>query len=121
MAVSCDRLPNMDSAKHHQVIQQILSPTLNTNEKDEILNDLGLNGLPSREHVHREIEEKLLLPQETLPSHWLPSYQVYDCTQAYRLNFTFVVGIGTRVYRYLRCLLLPPRHRLRACLLFELD
>ncbi|KAJ7897302.1 antiviral helicase [Mycena olivaceomarginata] len=67
----------MDSAKHHQVIQQILSPTLNTNEKDEILNDLGLNGLPSREHVHREIEEKLLLPQETLPSHWLPSYQVH--------------------------------------------
>ncbi|KAJ7794574.1 hypothetical protein B0H14DRAFT_3159045 [Mycena olivaceomarginata] len=41
----------MDSAKHHQVIQQILSPTLNANEKDEILNDLGLNGLPSREHA----------------------------------------------------------------------
>ncbi|KAJ7269314.1 antiviral helicase [Mycena haematopus] len=67
----------MDAAKHHELIQQILSPTLTSNEKDKILNDLGLNGLPSREQVHREIEEKLLLPQETLPSHWLPSYQVH--------------------------------------------
>ncbi|KAJ6520244.1 ATP-dependent RNA helicase [Mycena sanguinolenta] len=67
----------MDAAKHHELIQQILSPTLNSSEKDKILNDLGLDGLPSREQVHREMEEKLLLPQETLPSHWLPSYQVH--------------------------------------------
>ncbi|KAF8204296.1 ATP-dependent RNA helicase [Mycena galopus ATCC 62051] len=67
----------MDAAKQHQLIQQILSPTLNANEKDKILNDLGLGGLPSPEQVHREIEQKLLLPQETLPSHWLPSYQVH--------------------------------------------
>jgi antiviral helicase SKI2 len=67
----------MDAARHHELIQQILFP--DAVDKDKILNDLGLDGLPSREQVHREIEEKLLLPQETLPLHWLPSYQVYDC------------------------------------------
>ncbi|KAJ7116795.1 antiviral helicase [Mycena crocata] len=64
----------MDVSRHRQLIQHILS---GTDDKDDILRDLGLDALPSREHVHREIEEKLLLPQETLPSHWLPSYQVH--------------------------------------------
>jgi antiviral helicase SKI2 len=44
---------------------------------EKLLKELGLAGLPSRERVHREIEEKLLLPQERLPDHWLPTYQMY--------------------------------------------
>ncbi|KAJ7150328.1 ATP-dependent RNA helicase [Mycena filopes] len=63
----------MDVAKQQDLIDSLLAST----SKDALLNDLGLGGLPSRERVHREIEEKLLLPQETLPAHWLPSYQVH--------------------------------------------
>ena len=37
---------------------------------------LGLDGIPTRERVHREIEERLLLPKERLPDDWLPSYQM---------------------------------------------
>ncbi|KAI0323105.1 antiviral helicase [Amylostereum chailletii] len=37
---------------------------------------LGLDGIPSREQIHREIEQRLLLPKERLPDDWLPSYQV---------------------------------------------
>ncbi|KAJ7109788.1 antiviral helicase [Mycena epipterygia] len=67
----------MDGSRHQELIRQILSATLDSVDRDKILEDLGLDGLPSSEHVHREIEAKLLLPQETLPSHWLPSYQVH--------------------------------------------
>ncbi|KAJ7508688.1 ATP-dependent RNA helicase [Mycena galericulata] len=56
-----------------ELIHQIISPT----SDNALLKDLGLDGFPSRELLHREIEEKLLLPQETLPAHWLPSYQVH--------------------------------------------
>ncbi|KAJ7687413.1 translation repressor [Mycena rosella] len=67
----------MDGPKHQELIHQILFPVSSSADKDSILKDLGLDGLPSPGQVHREIEEKLLLPQETLPSHWLPSYQVH--------------------------------------------
>ncbi|KAJ7750230.1 antiviral helicase [Mycena metata] len=63
----------MDIPKQQELIESIIGPA----SRDGILNDLGLVGLPSRQHVHREIEEKLLLPQEALPEHWLPSYQVH--------------------------------------------
>ncbi|KAK7063867.1 ATP-dependent RNA helicase [Favolaschia claudopus] len=65
----------MDAARHRELIEQIASP--NASNREQILKRLGLDGIPSRERVHQEIEEKLLLPQETLPSHWLPSYQVH--------------------------------------------
>jgi hypothetical protein len=45
-----------------------------------LLESLGLGGLPSREQVHREIEEKLLLPNEKLPDHLLTTYQMYENT-----------------------------------------
>ncbi|KAJ7292904.1 ATP-dependent RNA helicase [Mycena rebaudengoi] len=67
----------MDSSRHHKLIHQILAPSLSPDDKKNILKALGLEGLPSRDHVHREIEEQLLLPQERLPHHWLPSYQVH--------------------------------------------
>jgi antiviral helicase SKI2 len=64
----------MNAENHTALIQQIVNPS--SANATTILEDLGLAGLPSREQVHREIEEKLLLPQEKLPDHWLPSYQM---------------------------------------------
>jgi antiviral helicase SKI2 len=64
----------MDQEKHRRLIQQILCPT--SDQAPRLLEDLELSGLPSREQVHREIEEKLLLPRERLPDHWLPTYQM---------------------------------------------
>ncbi|KAI0050634.1 antiviral helicase [Auriscalpium vulgare] len=43
----------------------------------KILAGLGLDGIPSRAQIHREIEERLLLPKESLPTHWLPRYQIH--------------------------------------------
>ncbi|PSS29697.1 hypothetical protein PHLCEN_2v2845 [Hermanssonia centrifuga] len=65
----------MEDDEHLESVEQILRPKHNHAEK--ILNDLGLDGLPSQERVYQEIEEKLLLPKEKLPSHWLPTYQIY--------------------------------------------
>ncbi|KAK7465266.1 Antiviral helicase ski2 [Stygiomarasmius scandens] len=65
----------MDVEKQTELIDQILHPDSQNAEK--ILEQLGIAGLPSREQVHREIEEKLLLPREQLPSHWLPKYQIH--------------------------------------------
>ncbi|KAI0639904.1 antiviral helicase [Trametes polyzona] len=58
-----------------QLLDQILNPApINA---DELLSDLGLAELPSRDKVHQQIEEDLLLPRESLPSHWLPTYQIH--------------------------------------------
>jgi antiviral helicase SKI2 len=66
----------MDIATQSKLIHQIIHP--HRNDAQGILEDLQLAGLPSRELVHQEIEENLLLPRETLPDHWLSSYQVCD-------------------------------------------
>jgi hypothetical protein len=42
-----------------------------------LLDRLGFGGAPSPEQVYREIEEKLLLPKDRMPDHWLLSYQMY--------------------------------------------
>jgi hypothetical protein len=44
----------------------------------DVLEKLGLADLPTREQIHREIEESLLSHPEKLPKHWLPSLQVYE-------------------------------------------
>ncbi|KAF5392467.1 hypothetical protein D9757_002240 [Collybiopsis confluens] len=44
---------------------------------ERLLAELGLAHLPSKEDVHREIEQKLLLPRDRLPPNWLPKYQVH--------------------------------------------
>jgi hypothetical protein len=44
---------------------------------EELLERLGLGGLPSQETLFNEIEESLLLPKTRLPDHWLGTYQVY--------------------------------------------
>ena len=57
-----------------ELIARLLNPT--REDANDLLQDLGLSGIPSREQVHREIEERLLLPKERLPDHWLPMYQM---------------------------------------------
>jgi len=42
----------------------------------QLLASLGLDTVPSREQIYREIEERLLLPKETLPEDWLSKYQI---------------------------------------------
>ncbi|KZT08600.1 antiviral helicase [Laetiporus sulphureus 93-53] len=65
----------MGSEQHEKVLERLLRPR--PEDSAEILLELGLSGLPTREQVHREIEEKLLLPKERLPEHWLPTYQIH--------------------------------------------
>ncbi|EIN14380.1 antiviral helicase [Punctularia strigosozonata HHB-11173 SS5] len=60
---------------NEELIEQILHP--DPQYADRLLSDLGFAGVPSREHVHREIEDKLLLPKPRLPDHWLSTYQVH--------------------------------------------
>lgn len=43
----------------------------------QLLASLGLDTVPSREQTYCEIEERLLLPKETLPEDWLSKYQVW--------------------------------------------
>lgn len=64
----------MNSAEQQRILHHILHPDPENTE--EILNDLGLAGVPQPEQVHRAIEEKLLLPKDELPEHWLPTYQM---------------------------------------------
>lgn len=57
------------------IIQQILSPT--PGDAETLLEEIGLGAIPSREQVHQEIDAKLLSPPDTLPNHWLSTYQMY--------------------------------------------
>ncbi|KAG2156698.1 ATP-dependent RNA helicase, partial [Suillus bovinus] len=45
-------------------------------DANQILEDLGAAGFPTRDEVHQEIEAKLLLPPDRIPEHWLPTYQI---------------------------------------------
>ena len=67
----------MDMDAHEDILDKLLHP--GQQHVADLLREMGLAGLPSREQVHREIEEKLLLPQDKFPEHWLPLYQVYVC------------------------------------------
>ena len=64
----------MNATTREAVVRQLLNK--DSLDADKLLNDIGLASVPSREHVHSEIERKLLLPQERLPDHWLPTYQM---------------------------------------------
>ncbi|KAI0778677.1 antiviral helicase [Trametes elegans] len=58
-----------------ELFDQLLNPAADNAET--ILSNLGLAALPSKEQVYREIEENLILPKESLPDHWLPTYQIH--------------------------------------------
>jgi hypothetical protein len=57
-------------------IESVLDPSHET--ASVILDKIGLASLPSREQIHHEIEQELLLLREKLPDHWLPTYQMYE-------------------------------------------
>jgi antiviral helicase SKI2 len=90
----------MDTTVQKELIHQIIHP--NPEDAQKILEDLGLAGLPSPKQVHQEIEEKLLLPRDTLPDHWLPSYQLYVSliVQVPPHADGVILGIGTNPYQY---------------------
>ncbi|PIL31494.1 hypothetical protein GSI_06196 [Ganoderma sinense ZZ0214-1] len=65
----------MSAQEHAALVDQILNPV--PGNDDKLLADLGLASLPSRDQVHAQIENTLLLPKSTLPDHWLPTYQLH--------------------------------------------
>lgn len=70
----------------------------------KLLDALGLADVPTRERVHREIEQRLLLPQEKLPEDWLPRYQEYVYSiMGEDPTVALSVGTGNRSYLSLLC------------------
>jgi len=67
-------IPTMDAETQGDLIRKIVSP--HSDYAAGLLDALGLSEPPSREQIHAEIEERLLLPKQKLPDHWLPKYQV---------------------------------------------
>ncbi|KAK0199046.1 antiviral helicase [Armillaria mellea] len=65
----------MDPDAYVDIVDQILHPQRANAAR--ILEDLGLSQPPTREHVHKALEAKILTPEDRLPSHWLPTYQVH--------------------------------------------
>ncbi|PCH34097.1 antiviral helicase [Wolfiporia cocos MD-104 SS10] len=63
------------STQKQRLLEQISQPS--SSHAADLLSSLGLSGLPPREQVHKELEDKLLLPKENLPEHWLPTYQIH--------------------------------------------
>ena len=62
-----------DMSSYADLLDKIVySDTENANQ---LLADLGLDGVPSPETIHEEIERNLLLPPKNFPDHWLPYYQ----------------------------------------------
>lgn len=57
------------------IIQKILNPV--QEDADVLLEETGLGVIPSSEAIHQEIESKLLSPPDTLPEHWLSTYQIH--------------------------------------------
>lgn len=63
----------MNIATQVDLINQIVNA--DSSNAPKLLRDLGLAEPPSTEQIHRDIEEKLLLPKPSLPKHWLPHFQ----------------------------------------------
>lgn len=64
---------SVDGEKYRQAIEQVVNPR----QAPVNLQTLCLAGIPPRDQIHQDIEQKLLLPQK-LPDHWLSTYQMYD-------------------------------------------
>ncbi|KJA28622.1 hypothetical protein HYPSUDRAFT_129128 [Hypholoma sublateritium FD-334 SS-4] len=65
----------METDTRSESLGYILHP--NPEDSSHILQDLQLASSPSSSQVYERIEQIFLLPPRTLPSHWLPSYQVH--------------------------------------------
>ncbi|KAJ7597378.1 antiviral helicase [Mycena floridula] len=64
----------MDLDTQRELIHNILNPD---RSRAQLLDQLALSGIPSRDEVHRKIEQELLTPQGRLPEHWIKTYQVH--------------------------------------------
>lgn len=64
----------MDVEAQASIIQNIVSPSSEC--AAELLQALGIAEPPSRDRIHAEIEQNLLLPKQKLPDHWLSKYQM---------------------------------------------
>ncbi|KAF8310553.1 ATP-dependent RNA helicase [Clavulina sp. PMI_390] len=64
---------NSDTLDRHH--PQIRYP--NASAKESLMNELGLNTLPSKQQIRDAIEKQWLSPKDTLPDHWLRRYQVW--------------------------------------------
>ena len=64
----------MDVEAQASIIQHIVSPSSEC--AAELLESLAIAEPPSRERIHAEIGERLLLPKQKLPDHWLSKYQM---------------------------------------------
>lgn len=94
------------------VIQQILSPS--PEDAEELLEEIGLGGIPSSEQVHQKIEAKLLSPPDTLPDHWLSTYQMYGSFPSGLMEFIiFGTDTGNLSLTYPRCSRSNPHHHPR--------
>jgi antiviral helicase SKI2 len=60
-------------SSYADLLEKIIHP--DPTNAAELLAELGLDGIPTPEQVHEEIEQKLLLPPKRFPDHWLPYYQ----------------------------------------------
>ncbi|KAG9222318.1 hypothetical protein CCMSSC00406_0002653 [Pleurotus cornucopiae] len=63
----------MDRERHQRVVERIADP--DPNETEQFLEELGLAGLPSREQIHRQLEERFLEPKDRFPDDLLPLFQ----------------------------------------------
>jgi antiviral helicase SKI2 len=64
----------MDVSQQLELINQIVHPK--AEDASTILQQLRLSP-PTRKEIHEDIERRLLLPPQTFPQQWLPSYQVF--------------------------------------------
>lgn len=76
----------MDVGLQIELIHQIVNPR--AEDAEALLESLGLAGFPSQEQVHRDIEQKLLLPPQSFPKSWLPEFQALGPPSIYPQPFT---------------------------------
>lgn len=95
-----------------EVIDNIIHPKGEGSQA--LLQKLGLAGCPSPTTIRDEIEERLLLPKQTLPLHWLPTYQMsalFSCFKNFLHNVDIffllqVIGITRYLWQTLSSLIL---------------
>ncbi|KZO92822.1 antiviral helicase [Calocera viscosa TUFC12733] len=50
---------------------------VNAEIREELLTELGVGRIPSKDKLHQALEDRLLLPKAKLPDHWLATYQLH--------------------------------------------
>ena len=80
--------------RHHAILDIVNKPGHDAAQYH--LAQLQLDGVPSREQIFKDIEERILLPKRSLPDHWLPTYQMYVLSSTSQAeNLHCVQSLGT--------------------------